>query len=61
MKVKLNPDNEVVLEIRKAIENSGGYCPCSLIRTKNFICPCYKFRYEQECECGLYMKTEDNE
>ena len=28
MKIKLNPDQEVVNTIREGLKRTGGYCPC---------------------------------
>ena len=60
MIVKLNSDKKKVEEIRQAVKNNNGYCPCMIEQSEDTICPCKKFRYEQECCCGLYIKTEDN-
>lgn len=54
-----NPDKEFVKEVKKAIKNNGGHCPCSLIKNKDTKCMCKAFREQEEegyCTCGLYMK-----
>ena len=28
MKIKLNPDQEIVNTIREGLKRTGGYCPC---------------------------------
>ena len=28
MKIKLNPDQEIVSTIREGLKRTGGYCPC---------------------------------
>ncbi len=28
MKIKLNPDQEIVQTIREGLKRTGGYCPC---------------------------------
>ena len=33
MKVRLNPDEEVVKRVREGLKRTGGYCPCRLRRT----------------------------
>lgn len=53
--MKINPDKKVVKRIRQAIKDSGGYCPCSLIRNNDFICPCKDMRENHKCICGLYV------
>lgn len=58
MKYQLNPDKDFVLEIKKALKDSGGYCPCRLERTPDTKCPCKDFREQESgmCLCGLYIK-----
>lgn len=60
--VRLNPDKETVIDIRKRLKDNNGYCPCSLIKTPDTKCMCKDFR-EQEtsgmCHCGLYIKEID--
>lgn len=60
MKVRLNIDPVKVKEIRQAIKNNQGYCPCVLEKTSETKCPCLDFRENQECHCGLYEKVEDS-
>ena len=59
--IKLNPDKELVSEIRAALKNNGGYCPCRIEHTEDTKCMCKEFREQKsgECHCGLYIKTED--
>jgi ferredoxin-thioredoxin reductase catalytic subunit len=59
MRVRLNPDKNKIVEIRKAIEENDGYCCCMIERNEDTKCPCYEFRYNQNCHCGLYEKVED--
>lgn len=60
--VRLNPDKETVIDIRKRLKDNNGYCPCSLVKTPDTKCMCKDFR-EQEtsgmCHCGLYIKEID--
>lgn len=61
MKIVTNPDSEHVAEVRKALQENGGYCPCRLEQTEDTKCMCKEFR-EQEtgmCHCGLYIKEKD--
>ena len=37
------------------------YCPCSFIKSQDWVCPCKKFREQAEpgeCNCGRYEKIE---
>ena len=60
MKIIINPDKEVVEEVRKALKNNDGYCPCKLVKTPDTKCMCKEFRDQAsgECHCGLYIKKE---
>lgn len=61
MKIKLNPDNSLVVDIREKIKNNDGYCPCNLVKTPDTLCMCKDFRNmvnsnkAGECHCGLYI------
>ena len=58
MKIKVNPDKELVKEIRDALKANDGYCPCRIEKTPENKCMCKEF-LEQEsgmCHCGLYIK-----
>lgn len=61
MKIKMNPDREFVEQIRKALKENNGYCPCSLVKNEDTKCMCKEFREMKSgmCHCGLYVK-EDN-
>lgn len=58
--IKLNPDDEVVKEVRKAIKENGGYCPCAIFKNEDTKCICKDFREQLlqgisgKCHCGLY-------
>lgn len=57
--IVLNEDKEHVLKIKKALEESNGYCPCSLIKDEDHKCMCKDFRESREeglCHCGLYLR-----
>ena len=64
MKIVENPDKEFVDEMRKALEETAGYCPCALERLEDTKCICKEFRERMEpgpCFCGLYIKElEEN-
>lgn len=65
LKIKKNPDEEIVSEIQAKLKQTNGNCPCVLpsawsIDTK---CPCKDFREqtsEGECHCGLYVKVQSD-
>lgn len=62
MKIIVNPDKEVVKEVREGLKRTGGFCPCRVARTEDTKCLCKDFREQQtegECYCGLYVKVED--
>ena len=60
MQIKINPDKEFVREMRKAIKDNNGYCPCKLEHTPDTKCMCKEFREMEEgtCHCGLYIKNK---
>lgn len=60
MKVRKNPDKDFVEQMKKAIKNNNGYCPCRKEKTEETKCMCKEF-LEQGlgfCHCGLYEKIE---
>ena len=62
MKIKVNPDKELVATIRKKLLENDNYCPCRLIKTEDTKCMCKEFleQSEGECHCGLYIKDDDS-
>ena len=44
MKIKLNPDQEIVNTIREGLKRTGGYCPCRRERTEVNKCMCQEFK-----------------
>ena len=44
MKIKLNPDQEIVSTIRKGLKRTSGYCPCRRERTEATKCMCQEFK-----------------
>ena len=63
MKIKLNPDQEIVNTIREGLKRTGGYCPCRRERTEETKCMCQEFKdqiadpnFEGYCHCMLYYK-----
>ena len=60
MKVELNTDTVMVQEIRQALKENGGFCPCEIEQTPDTKCMCKDFRENvavgDYCHCGLYKK-----
>ena len=57
--IKLNPNKEIVSNIREKLKESNGYCPCKLEKIHDNICPCKEFRQQKVsgfCHCELYYK-----
>ena len=48
-----NTDN-----IKQAVKDNDGYCPCRISKNKDTKCMCKEFREMTEgiCHCGLYQK-----
>ena len=53
--MKLNSDKNKVEEIRKAIKDNDGYCPCQTSKDEDTKCPCKILREEKRCICELYI------
>lgn len=58
MKIRVNPDEEIVSIIRRGLKENGGYCPCAIVQTEDTKCMCKEFREMESgiCKCGLYIK-----
>lgn len=68
MKIKLNPDTEIVNTVKEGLKQTGGYCPCRREKTEDTKCMCKEFReqiadpnYEGFCHCMLYYKSLKDE
>ena len=64
MKIKQYANEDLAKEIRAAIKQSNGHCPCVLeqCRNQDTLCICKEFRTAPEntiCHCGLYIKVEN--
>lgn len=62
MKITVTQDKELAEEIRKALRENDGYCPCSITKTPDSKCMCKDFLENIErgpCHCGLYIKIEE--
>ena len=64
MKIKENPDKEIVKTVREGLKAKDGYCPCKLGRSEDIKCMCKEFReqikdpsFEGYCHCMLYYKS----
>ena len=64
MKIKFNPDSEIVKLVQDGLKKTGGYCPCRLEKTEETKCMCKEFRdqiqdpdFEVFCHCMLYYKS----
>ena len=55
MKININPDKEFVNDMRKALKDNNGFCPCSLEKNEDTKCMCKEFREMASgtCHCGL--------
>ena len=61
MTIIQNPDKEIVHIVREGLKQTGGYCPCTNIKSDDTKCMCKSFREqsEGECHCGLYIKVKE--
>ena len=64
MKITVYADSETAKEIRFAMREAGGHCPCVLPskRNEDTLCMCKAFRESPAgtgCHCGLYKKLEN--
>lgn len=61
MKIIVNPNEELVKEIRAALSINSGYCPCALKHSEDTKCMCKEFRMQEsgQCHCGLYIKINE--
>jgi ferredoxin-thioredoxin reductase catalytic subunit len=59
---KINPDDKVVNGIIRGIFRCNGHCPCANKYSGDTggkdVCPCYAYREEDYCCCGLYVKEK---
>lgn len=61
MAIRLNPDKEYADNVRAALKENDGYCPCSITKNEDTKCMCKEFREMESgvCHCGLYIKEKD--
>ena len=66
IKIIVNPDVDMVKDIRKQLKDNDGYCPCRLVKNEDTKCICKEFKEQVErheageCHCGLYIATIQN-
>ena len=61
MKIVVTDDKKTEKEIRAALKDNDGYCPCKLVRSPSTQCMCDEFIDSETlgaCHCGLYVKVE---
>jgi ferredoxin-thioredoxin reductase catalytic subunit len=67
MQVKKNPNwtKEQHDAFNEKLKGSGGYCPCSLIKSNDTKCICKEFRdklddpdFTGQCHCGRYVAIQ---
>lgn len=64
MKIQKYATEEIADQIRQAIVEAQGHCPCVLpsARCDDTKCMCKEFRIAPKgtiCNCGLYIKIEE--
>lgn len=65
MRIVQNPDVDYVKEIKHALKENNGYCPCAIVKTPDTKCRCKEFRMQIErgepgaCHCGLWIAEEE--
>lgn len=63
VRIKQNPDAEIVKQVKEALNKNDGYCPCKIEHIAENECMCADFRKQLsgECHCGLFIKyLEEN-
>jgi ferredoxin-thioredoxin reductase catalytic subunit len=66
VRVRFNPDKEIVEAVWSALKETGGYCPCAIVKTEDTKCMCKEFREQVaqgisgKCHCGLYEVVEND-
>jgi len=59
---KLNPDDNTVNNVFRALERCDGHCPCKHDNRRGHDqCPCHEYLAYGNCYCGLYVKDDDYE
>ncbi len=65
MKIRLNPDQELVNTVKAGLAARGNHCPCVREMSDDTLCMCKQFReqiadpeFEGYCHCMLYYKEK---
>ena len=65
VKIRLNPDEQVVKTVKEGLKAKGGYCPCKVGKSEDIKCMCREFReqiadenFEGYCHCMLFYKEK---
>ena len=68
MKIKPDPDQEIVNTIREGLKRTGGYCPCRRERTEATKYMCQEIKdqiadpdFEGYCHCMLYYRSLEDQ
>lgn len=57
MKVNEDRKDAISAALVKQLNRHGkAYCPCSVLKNEDTLCPCKEMREEKNCHCGLYVK-----
>ena len=51
---------EINTDIRKLVEDTDGYCPCTVIKNEDTKCMCKQFKEQESgvCHCGRFEKVK---
>lgn len=66
MRVYQNPDTEYAQEVKRALKENNGFCPCRLEKTEETKCRCKEFKDQIArgepgvCHCGLWIAESDD-
>ena len=55
MKININPDKEFVNDMRKALKDNNGFCPCAIEKNEDTKCMCKEFREMASGTCILSL------
>lgn len=61
MRIRLNPNKQIVEQVNEGLIATGGYCPCALEKNDDTKCMCKEFLTRQStgpCHCGKFIKEE---
>ena len=57
MKININPDKKFVNDMRKALKDNNGFCPCSLEKNEDTKCMC-KERWQVEPATAVSIQKQ---